>query len=79
MEMAVTGLATPRLDSHAANLPQALKKFKAVYKLYYSDPLKSKLEQEKISYLLIWTGDEGIELASTWDLSDEERKKLDTF
>ena len=77
--MAVTGLATPRLDWHAADLPQALKKFKAVCELYFSGPLKSKSEQEKISYLLIWTGDEGIELASTWDLSDEERKKLNTY
>ena len=76
--MAVTGLATPCLDWHAADLPQALKKFK-VCELYFSGPLKSKSEQEKISYLLIWTGDEGIELASTWDLSDEERKKLNTY
>jgi hypothetical protein len=72
--MAVTGLATPHLDWHAADLPQALKKFKAVCVLYFFGPLKSKSEQEKISYLLIWTGDEGIELASTWDLSDEEGK-----
>jgi hypothetical protein len=46
--MAVTGLATPRLDWHAADLPQALKKFKAVCELYFSGPLKSKSEQEKI-------------------------------
>ena len=59
--------------------PQALKKFKAVCELYFSGPLKKKDEQEQISYLLIWSGEEGIELVSTWQLTDEERKSLDTY
>ena len=67
------------MDWHASDTPQALKKFKAVCKLYFSGSLKEKSEQEKISYLLIWSGDEGIELVSTWSVTDEEQKKLEIY
>ena len=73
------GLPATKMDWHASDTPQALKKFKAVCELYFSGPLKEKSEQEKISYLLIWSGDEGIELVSTWSLTDEEQTKLDTY
>ena len=75
----LAGLPAPKMDWHALDMPQALKKFKAVCELYFSGPLKEKSEQEKISYLLIWSGDEGIELVSTWHLTNEEEKKLDTY
>jgi hypothetical protein len=75
----LAGLPSPRMDWNVADLPQALKKFKATCELYFSGPLKGKSEVEKISYLLIWTGDEGIELVSTWSLTETERAKLDTY
>ncbi len=74
----LAGLPSPRMDWNVSDLPQALKKFKATCELYFSGPLKEKSEGEKISYLLIWTGDEGIELVSTWSLTEAERAKLDT-
>ena len=67
------------MDWYSSNLPQAFKKFRATCELYFSGPLKEKNEQEKVSYLLVWTGDEGIELASTWSLNADQKKKLDTY
>lgn len=75
----LAGLPSPRMDWNAADLLQALKKFKATCQLYFSGPLKEKSEEEQISYLLIWTGDEGIELVSTWSLTETEQSKLDTY
>ena len=75
----LTGLPSPRINWSATDLPQALRKFKATGELYFSGPLKEKSEGEKISYLLIWTGDEGIELVSTWSLTETESTKLDTY
>ena len=44
-----------------------------------SGPLKEERELGKVSYLLICSGDEGIELVLTWSLSaEEEEKNLDT-
>jgi len=72
------GLPSPRMDWHSSYVPQALRKFKATCELYFSGPLTAKSEEEKISYLLIWSGEEGIELVSTWSLTNEE-KKLSTY
>lgn len=75
----LAGLPVPRMDWHSSDAPQAFKKFKALCELYFSGPLEGKSEAEQISYLLIWSGEEGIELVSTWSLSAEEKKKIDTY
>ena len=75
----LAGLPIPTMDWHSPDAPQAFKKFKARCKLYFSDPLKEKSEEEQISYLLIWSGANGIELVSTWALSAAEKKKHDTY
>ena len=33
--------------------------------IYFSGPLKEKSEEEQVSYLLIWSGDDGFELFFT--------------
>ena len=75
----LAGLPTPRMDWSSSDAPQALKKFKNLCELYFSGPLKDKSEEEQVSYLLIWSGEEGIELVSTWSLTADERKKLSTY
>ena len=75
----LAGLPSPRMDWHSSDPPQTFRKFRATCELYFSGPLKDKSEEEKISYLLIWTGDEGIELASTWSLTADQKKKLSTY
>ena len=75
----LSGLPSPKMDWYSSDLPQAFKKFRATCELHFSGPLKEKNEQEKVSYLLIWTDNEGIELASTWSLTADQKKKLDTY
>ena len=75
----LAGLPIPSMDWHSPDAPQAFKKFKARCELYFSGPLKEKSEEEQVSYLLIWSGDDGIELVSTWALTATEKKKLDTY
>ena len=75
----LAGLPIPTMDWHSPDLPQAFKKIKARCELYFSGPLKEISEEEQISYVLIWSGDDGIELLSTWALSAAEKKKFDTY
>ena len=75
----IAGLPIPSMDWHSPDAPQAFKKFKARCELYFSGPLKEKSEEEQVSYLLIWSGDDGIELVSTWVLTATEKKKLNTY
>ena len=76
---ALAGLPIPRMDWSSTDAPQALKKFKSLCQLYFAGPLKDKSEEEQVSYLLIWSGEEGIELVSTWSLTTNEKKKLITY
>ena len=75
----LAGLPIPHMDWSSSDALQALRKFKNLCQLYFSGPLKEKSEPKQISFLLIWAGDEGLELASTWTLTADERKKLDKY
>lgn len=70
----LAGLPILTMDWHTPDAPQAFKKFKAACELYFPGPLKDKSEEEKVSYLLIWSGD----VVSTWALTAVKKKKLDT-
>lgn len=43
-------------------------------------PLKGKSEKEQIAYLLLWIGDKGRDIHSTWtDISEEDVDKIQTY
>ena len=75
----LTELPTPCMDWSSTDAPQALKKFKNVCELYFSGPLKDKSEEEQVSYLLIWSGEEGIKLVYRWSLTADDKKKFSTY
>lgn len=69
----------PQMDWDCSNLPQAWKKFRQHVELMFSGPLREKTEPEKCSYLLLWIGEKGRDVHSTWTLTADERKKLQTY
>ena len=75
----LAGLPIPHMDWSSSDAPQTLRKFKNLCQPYFSGPLKEKSEEEQISFLLIWSGDEGRELASTCTLAADKKKKLSTY
>jgi len=75
----LTGLPVPSMDWEAADLPRALHKFKSLSELIFTGPLVDKDEHIKVKYLLIWSGEEGIDLVSTWQLTADDAKKLETY
>ena len=77
--MADSALPVPKLDWESTDAPQAFKKFKDLCELMFEGPLKEKSEEEKCKYLLIWSGEEGRELRSTWNLSADDAKKLASY
>ena len=58
---------------------ESWKKFQQHVQLIFDGPLKDKDETVKISYLLIWVGDNGRDVYNTWTLTNDEKKKLDTY
>jgi hypothetical protein len=67
------------MDWHSTDGPQAFRKFKSLCELLFTGPLVDKAEDIKVKYLLIWSGEEGRELVSTWDIEAEDTKKLETY
>ena len=79
VNMDLTGIPTPCLDWTSTNLVDSWKKFQQHVQLIFDGPLKDKDETVKISYLLIWVGDKGRDVYNTWTLTNDEKKKLDTY
>ncbi|KAK3101540.1 hypothetical protein FSP39_004320 [Pinctada imbricata] len=77
-ESTLTG-STPQLNWEAGDLPKAWKSFRTHVEFMFNGPLKSKSEEEKCNYLMIWVGDKGREIYGTWTLTNDEKKSLDTL
>ena len=75
----LAGLPIPIMDWSSSDALQARRKFKDLCQLYFSGLFKEKSEEEQISFLLIWSGNEGRELASTQTLTADEKTKLGTY
>ena len=43
----------------------------------FSGPLKNKSEAEWCSYLLMWVGEKGRDVFSTWDILEEDSTSLE--
>ena len=71
--------STPKLDWSSGDLPSAWKAFKQHCEFTFGGPLKQKSEEIKCNYLMLWVGDKGREIYSTWELGTEEAKKLNTY
>lgn len=74
--MNLLGIPAPVINCEATNLPEAWKKF---HQWNAKGPLKSKSEEKKVSYLLLWVGEKGRDVYNTWaPFEGEEAKKLQT-
>ena len=76
----VSSLPNPSIDWDSPNLPEAWKKFKQLVDLMFNGPLKSKTEDVKVNYFLIWIGEKGRDICNTFtDITDLNTNKLKTY
>ena len=74
--MELAGITPPSMQWVDTNLPEQWEKFMRHNALMFSGPLKAKTEEEKVSYLLLWVGDEGKDIRHTWtDISADDRRQ----
>ena len=69
----------PRMDWESKDLPNAFKSFKSHAKIMFGGPLQTKTEEVKCNYLMISAGEKGRQIFSTWNLQDDDRKKLESY
>ena len=70
--------STPKMNWSSGDLLSAWKAFKQHCEFTFSGPLKQNSVEVKCSYLMLWVGDEGREMCSTWESGADEAKKLST-
>ena len=71
----MTGITPPSMNWSSSDLPTAFKEFKQYCELIFTGPLAAKTNAQKLTYILLWVGQEGLKMYNTWDLSVEDKKK----
>lgn len=61
------------------DLPNAYKAFKEHAQFMFGGPLTNKSEEVKCNNLMIWVGEEGRQIFSTWNLTADQKKELDNY
>ena len=67
------------MDWNGSDLPTAFKSFKQYCQLIFDGPLNQKEEKVKATYILLWFGEEGRKIFTSFELSDEEKQKLEVI
>ena len=65
-EMATASIDMPRLLWDTTDAPRAFAQFKQRCELIFKTVLKEADDDEKVSYILLWSGCEGMELYNSW-------------
>ena len=74
----LSGIQLPQMDWNGSDLPTAFKSFKQYCQLIFDGPLNQK-EKVTATYILRWIGEEGRKIFNSFELSDEEKQKLDVI
>ncbi|CAC5375554.1 unnamed protein product [Mytilus coruscus] len=69
----------PKIDWEATDLVTAWKSFQQHTEFWFAGPLAKTAEAQKCNYLMIWIGNKGRDIYSTWDLSEDDKKKLEVY
>uniref|UniRef100_A0A0L8FJZ7 Retrotransposon gag domain-containing protein n=1 Tax=Octopus bimaculoides TaxID=37653 RepID=A0A0L8FJZ7_OCTBM len=69
----------PTMNWDADDIVEAFKKFKQKTQLAFKSFLKGTTADEKVSYTLLWTGEKGLDLFNSWDMSESDCNNPDTF
>lgn len=76
----LVGFEQPKMDwKHGPDLFTRFKRFRQKCELLFEGPLKSRDEEQKCKYLLLWSGDYGLDLFNTWNFTPEKQKNLSEY
>ncbi|CAI9729108.1 Hypothetical predicted protein [Octopus vulgaris] len=69
----------PTMNWDSDDIVEAFKKFKQKTQLAFKSFLKGTTAEEKVSYILLWTGEKGLDLFNSWDMSESDCNNPDTL
>ena len=65
------------MNSLATDLPTEFRSFRQYCELIFSGPFAEKGQSERVTYILLWVGQEGRRMYNTWDLSETDKKDVE--
>lgn len=71
--------ATPKMNWESEDLPGAWKNFHQHVEFVFKGPLSTKTEEVQCNYLMLWVGEKGRNIFSTWGMDDDDKKKLKEY
>ena len=76
----LVGFEVPKMDwTPGPDLLTRFKRFRQKCELLLDGPLKSRDSTQKCKYVLLWSGDYGLDLFNTWTLNEEEQTDLKEY
>ena len=74
------GFEPPKIDwTPGPDLTQRLERFRQKCELLFEGPLKARTNEQRCKYLLLWTGDYGLDLYNTWNLNADQTKDINEY
>ena len=70
-----TSFASPQMNWDAPDPITAFARFKQKCQLIFSSVLKDADDEEKVSYILLWSGEKGLDIYNSWTFTKEEERK----
>ena len=63
------------------DLPTEFRSFRQYCELIFSGPFaeKGQSQSERVTYILLWVGQEGLRMYNTWDLSETDKKDVEVI
>ena len=76
----LVGFEVPKMDwTPGPDLLTRFKRFRQKCELLLDGPLKSRDSTQKCKYVLLWSGDYGLDLFNMWALTEEQQKNLKEY
>ncbi|KAL3847373.1 hypothetical protein ACJMK2_018288 [Sinanodonta woodiana] len=77
--MDLSGVPTTTMDWEKSNLTTSWAKFQQHCELIFNGPMSRINDAVKANYILLWVGDKGRDIFSTWTLTEEDKKDPTTI
>ena len=74
-----TASDNPKFNWDSTDLVGEWKAFRQHVEFIFKGPLKVKNEEERCYYLMLWVGEKGIRILSTWNITDAQQKVLQEY
>lgn len=79
-DLALAGFEPPKMNWKLdIDLPKRFRRFRQKCNLLFDGPLSKRTVEQKCNYLLLWSGDHGLDLFNTWELNEDQKKDLDEY